>query len=59
MIKGPAAVAYGKYWVGVASGDRYCKKHRRTLEKALEDAEKKEREDATLAAAREFTEEKP
>jgi hypothetical protein len=42
VIKGPAAVAVGKYWVGVATGNRYCKKLRRTVEKALEDAEKLE-----------------
>lgn len=42
VIQGPAAIAVGRYWIGVASGNRYCEKRRRTPEKALEDARKKE-----------------
>lgn len=44
VIKGPAAIGQVghqmKYWVGVASGNRYCRHLRRTPERAIEDAEK-------------------
>jgi hypothetical protein len=43
VIKGYAAIAVGKYWVGVASGNQYCKKLRRTSDRALSDAAKKEK----------------
>ena len=48
VIKGPAAFSYkgcnGRiYWFGVASGNRYCYKNRRTPERAIEDAKKLER----------------
>lgn len=47
VIKGPAAIGQVgyqlRYWVGVASGNRYCKYLRRTPEKAIEDATRLER----------------
>lgn len=44
VIIGPAAIAvYNSYWIGVASGNCYCSKKRRTPEAAIKDAEKKER----------------
>ena len=44
VIVGPCALRIGKYWVGVASGNKYCSKQRRTKQKALDDAEKIERD---------------
>ena len=40
VIKGPAAIAVGKYWVGRASGNRFCKKRRRKPESAIKDAQR-------------------
>jgi len=40
--QGPAALRVGKYWVGVASGNRYARKLRRTPEAAMKDAAKME-----------------
>jgi len=44
IIEGPCAIRVGKYWVGVASGNRRSCNYRRTVEKALEDAKKLELE---------------
>jgi hypothetical protein len=38
VLQGPCALALGRYWIGIASGNRYAKKRRRTPERALEDA---------------------
>lgn len=42
IVKGPAAIKVGKYWVGVASGNQWCKKRRRKPDKAIKDAKKLE-----------------
>jgi hypothetical protein len=39
---GPVAIRPGKYWIGVASGNRFCTKQRRTASRAIEDARKME-----------------
>ncbi len=38
VINGPAALRVGRYWVGVASGNKYATRKRRTVAKALADA---------------------
>jgi hypothetical protein len=38
VITGPVALKLNSGWVGVASGNRYSKKTRRTPEKAVQDA---------------------
>ena len=38
VIIGPVALRSGRYWIGVASGNRYCTSLRRTAERALSDA---------------------
>lgn len=35
---GYCALKVGRYWVGVAWGNRWARKHRRTAERALRDA---------------------
>lgn len=42
VIIGPVAVRIGRYWVGVASGNRYSAKRRLSWKTALADAEKME-----------------
>ena len=42
VIKGPVALAEGKYWRGWATGNQSCKKRRRTSERAIQDAQKLE-----------------
>ncbi len=42
VIRGPVAFRIGKYWVGVASGNRYTRQHRKTAQRALADAAKLE-----------------
>lgn len=37
-LKGVAAITIGKYWVGVTPNNQYCKKRRRTADKAIQDA---------------------
>jgi len=39
---GPAAIAVGRFWIGVASGNRHCSRLRRSSEQALRDAQKLE-----------------
>jgi hypothetical protein len=38
VIQGPAAIRVGRYWLGVASGNRPAKNLRRTPERAIKDA---------------------
>ena len=38
IITGPVALKLNSGWVGVASGNRYSEKTRRTPEKAIQDA---------------------
>jgi hypothetical protein len=40
VISGLCAVKVGRYWQGCASGNRWAKERRRTVEAALKDAEK-------------------
>lgn len=47
VIIGHVALRSGRYWVGVASGNRYCTRLRRTPERALADAQRLERRKVT------------